>query len=310
MAGDKAEAAPLEAAGAGRGVLVWAAHAPLGAALQAGLQGQYSVTLLETLPAALPEQGQAVVLLARAPAGAVCRALQDGLGPAAALEAAGQEIETVLALQMQDRQRVLLLDDTAARHAPDAVLACCGLAASTAAQSRLQEAAAPAPDAVMLALAAARLQADVALSRLAGQFAASVRVGPGEADPDTALTLFLDGREMAEECALLREQQRSMYAQMEALYREKLQLEQQLEQVGDRCARLQAETQMAQGRLRARAETLEAAGHRIAGLEQAVAAQAEAAAGFKAQVQQLYGSRSFRLMAPLRSARRALRGTR
>lgn len=311
MAGDRAEAAPLAAAGASRGILLWAAQAPLGAALQAVLQGQYSVTLLEALPAALPEGGGAAVLLARSPADALCAGLQDGLDPAAALAAAEQEIETVLALQMQNRQRVLLLDGTAARQAPEVLLACCGQAAEDAAQRSLQEAAAAAaPDAVLLALAAARLQADPGLRRLAGQFAASVQAGQAAADPDAALKIFLAGQDTAEERALLQAQQHSMYEQMEALYREKLQLEQQLEQAGVRFASLQAQAEALKGRLQAKAEVLEAAGHRITGLEQVAAAQAQTAAGLKAQVQKLCNSRSFRLMAPLRSARHALRGTR
>ncbi|WP_027256156.1 hypothetical protein [Leisingera aquimarina] len=324
MAGDRAEAAPLAAAGAGRGILLWAAQAPLGAALQAVLQGQYSVTLLEALPAALPEAAGAVVLLARSPAEALCAGLQDGLAPAAALAAAQQEIETVLALQVQNRQRVLLLDGAAARQAPEALLACCGPAAADAAQRSLQDAAGAAPDAVLLALAAARLQADPGLRRLAGQFAASVQAGQAgqaAADPDAALKIFLAGQDAAEERALLQAQQHSMYEQMEALYREKLQLERQLEQAGGRFtslqaqaeaarAQLQAETEALKGRLRAKAELLGTAGHRIAGLEQVAAAQAQTAAGLKAQVQKLRNSRSFRLMAPLRSARHALRGTR
>lgn len=321
MAGDRAEAAPLAAAGASRGILLWAAQAPLGAALQAVLQGQYSVTLLEALPAALPEGAGAVVLLARSPAEALCAGLQDRLGSAAALGAAEQEIETVLALQMQNRQRVLLLDGAAARQAPKALLACCGQAAEDTAQRSLQEAAGAGPDPVLLALAAARLQADPGLRRLAGQFAASVQAGQAAADPDAALKIFLAGQDAAEERALLQAQQCSMYEQMEALYREKLQLEQQLEQAGGRFtslqaqsgaaqAQLQAEAEVLKARLRVKAEVLEAAGHRIAGLEQVAAAQAQTAAGLKAQVQTLRNSRSFRLMAPLRSARHALRGTR
>ena len=290
MAGDRAEAAPLAAAGASRGILLWAAQAPLGAALQAVLQGQHSVTLLEALPAALPEGAGAVVLLARSPAEALCAGLQDGLGPAAALGAAEQEIETVLALQMQNRQRVLLLDGAAARQAPKALLACCGQAAEDTAQRSLQEAAGAGPDPVLLALAAARLQADPGLRRLAGQFAASVQTGQAgqaAADPDAALKIFLAGQDAAEERALLQEQQRSMYEQLEATYGEKQQLEQ---------------------RLLSRSEVLQVTGRMLQEEEQKAAHQARALAEAERELQRLYNSRSFRLMAPLRWLRRVLRG--
>ncbi|WP_217434100.1 hypothetical protein [Leisingera sp. ANG59] len=309
MAGKKTDIAPLAAAGAGQGVVLWAAQAPLGDALHAALQEQYPVTWHRALPAAPPSVG-VVLLLARPPAGVLCAALNEGLELSAALAAAQEEAAAVLALKRQNRRRILLLDAAAARAAPSALLVYCGLPASEAAQASLQKAAGAAPDAVLLALARARLQAEPGLNRLEGEFAASAAALLPDADPDAALEAFLSGQAGAEERALLQAQQRSMYEQLETLYREKLQLERQLEQARGRFGSLQVEAEVLKGRLQAKAEVLAAAGARIAGLEQAAGAQAENVTRLKTQMQQLRNSRSFRLMAPMRRARRALRGKR
>ena len=323
MAGDNKEPAPLAEVIAGQGLLLWAADAALAEALQAALQAQYQVTRRKALPAdARPDSKNAVLLLLPGPAEVLCAALQDGAEPGAALEAVQAETGAALAVWRKARRRVVLMDAAAARTAPGALLAYCGAAAGEDARGALRQAAGPEPDPVLLALARERLQASPELRRLAGEFAAAAVPLAGQApDPDLALQAFLDGRDGAEERRLLRAQQRSMYEQMEQLYSARLELEAEMERLQDGKLELEAQlaqersrgqeqAQLMQGRLQAKDEVLQAAGARIAGLEQVAGAQAQIAAGLKSQVQQLRSSRSFRLMAPLRSARKALRGTR
>ena len=286
---------------AGQRVTIWAAQEALGAALQTVLQERCLVTISPMLPTVPPADGEVQILVSPGPAEMLCSALQRSEDPALTLPEnlaeTQEQISAVLGLHRRSRHGGQLLDMAAFRQAPGAVLAHFGLAADEAAQSLLQEAAGAAPDRVTLAVAQSRLQIDPALGRLAGEFDASRQALLPVAMEETlnaALLVSLDEEGMRQELELLRAQQRSMYRQMEVLYNEKLQLEQSGEQLRER--------------LQARTDVQEAAGRRVAELEQVQAQMAQSLEDLQAERDRFYASHSYRLMAPLRGLRRILRG--
>lgn len=314
MTGKMTGDATLAAIEAGRGVQIWAAEKALGQTLLEVLKPHYSVTVIETVQAANPKGEGAILLLPHSPAEALCRALRKGEEPTAAGNAVLEEMTALLNFQRRHRRRVVLLDQAVARHDPQALLQFCGQKSGKAAQEAVQAAAGEAPSAVMMVLAQVRLQADPMLSRLAGEFAAAARILSRrlDVDPDAAFVTFLQEQE---ELALLRDQQRSMYEQMETLYSEKQQLEQRLEQTRGGMESFQAQSEaqareidMLKGRLAGKDEVVRAAGAKLDEMEQIAAHQALQAAEVKAALQAFHNSRSYRMTAPLRGLRRMLRG--
>ncbi|MBY6069091.1 hypothetical protein KUW17_20275 [Leisingera aquaemixtae] len=315
------ESFPLEDAGAGKGLLVWAADAELQSAVGAALDAA-AISVTGELPETAGPDGPALLLMCRPAAETLCRSLEAGQQPGAALEAWQAQAQQVLALQRRCRARVRIVDASALRRAPEAFLALCGQPAGGAAEQRLRAASGPAPSPVLLELAQSCLAASPELRRLAGELAAAAALAGGAraGDPEAALQAYLQQQDSLQELELLQSQQRSMYEQMEGLYGEKLQLEQRLEQMRSGLEAYQALEARLEGlteRLAAKEAALKEAGAVIAGLEQAAAGKAGEAAALKqeaetlrAEIRRFEMSRSYRLTAPLRRLRRALRGGR
>lgn len=319
----RTETAPLKEAEADRTVSLWAADAAIANAVQQVLQGAYATHLARTPQEAVEREAGVVLLLLPAPAEALCQALEEGVEPTAALQELQQQYSQVLAVQRRARQRVQLLDVAQLRQDPAAVLKAAGVGAAIEAQAGLSAAMGPSADAMMLLLARARLQADPALRRLVGEFEAVLRAeGLAEdrrADLDAALRLRQEDRDNQQEVILLQDQQRSMYEQIEVLYQEKRQLAQRLEQSRGGMDSFQAQSQalerqveVLQSRLNERDAMLRVASEMVQKLEQGGARQdrSERVAELEAQILRFENSRSYRLMAPLRGLRRALRGQR
>jgi len=298
MTSETSEAGISAALEADQAILLWAAQPALVAPLHAALQERYPVTLVEELPKDLARGKAILVLVVPSPVEALCEALQAGYDVDTSLVRVQAQLSEVLALQRSRRCQVHLLEQAVLYQAPEQILAYFDLpvaaspvaASPVAASADLQAVASDSPDPVMLALAHTRIQADPVLRRLAGEFMASGRLLVG-GDPvermNEALMSRLDDQEKLEEVNLLQLQQRSMYEQLEATYGEKQQLEQ---------------------RLLSRSEVLQVTGRMLQEEEQKAAHQARALAEAERELQRLYNSRSFRLMAPLRWLRRVLRG--
>lgn len=288
MTSETSEAGISAALEADQAILLWATQPALVAPLHAALQERYPVTLVEELPKDLTRGKAILVVVVPSPVEALCEALQAGYDVDTSLVRVQAQLSEVLALQRSRRCQVHLLEQAVLYQAPEQILAYFDL--PVAASADLQAVASDSPDPVMLALAHTRIQADPVLRRLAGEFMASGRLLVG-GDPvermNEALMSRLDDQEKLEEVNLLQLQQRSMYEQLEATYGEKQQLEQ---------------------RLLSRSEVLQVTGRMLQEEEQKAAHQARALAEAERELQRLYNSRSFRLMAPLRWLRRVLRG--
>lgn len=288
MTSETSEAGISAALEADQAILLWAAQPALVAPLHAALQERYPVTLVEELPKDLTRGKAILVLVVSSPVEALCEALQAGYDVDTSLVRVQAQLSEVLALQRSRRCQVHLLEQAVLYQAPEQILAYFDL--PVAASADLQAVASDSPDPVMLALAHTRIQADPVLRRLAGEFMASGRLlvaGDPVERMNEALMSRLDDQEKLEEVNLLQLQQRSMYEQLEATYGEKQQLEQ---------------------RLLSRSEVLQVTGRMLQEEEQKAAHQARALAEAERELQRLYNSRSFRLMAPLRWLRRVLRG--
>lgn len=304
MISETQETAALAAIEAGKGLLLWAADATLAKAVQEVLSNLYSAEIAPRLPEPQGPEGPAVLLLCPAPGELLCQALEAGSGLAEALTGCQTRIAAVLAAQRQSRRRVRIAEVGLLRRNPDAFLAFCGLPPGSAAADRIQEAAGPAPDGVLMALVQNRLLADPGLRRLAGEFAAAAMASPADgSDAEAALQAYLDGGGKSEELELLRSQQRSLYEQLETLYAEKRQLEQRLDQMRsglESVAVLEAQAEALTARLAAKESALQTAGQMLVGLEHERDAQ-------KALVHRFETSRSYRMTAPFRRLRGVLR---
>ncbi|WP_291733375.1 hypothetical protein [Leisingera sp. F5] len=304
MTGKTQETAALAAIESGKGLLLWAADATLAAAVQDVLSSAYSVELSPRLPYPQGPDGPAILLLCPAPAEVLCQALEAGRGVAEALAECQAATAAVLGVQRRSRRQARIAEVGLLRRDPGAFLAFCGLPPGSAAAARMQEAAGPAPGGVLMALVQNRLLADPGLRRLAGEFAAAAMAGPADgSDAEAALQAYLNRVEESQELELLRNQQRSLYEQLETLYGEKRQLEQRLDQMRsglDSVAVLEARTEALAARLAAKESALQAAGQALVDLEQEREAQ-------KALVHRFETSRSYRMTAPFRRLRGVLR---
>lgn len=300
MTGKKIEAAGLAAIEAGQGLRVWAAEPVLLEVLGSALQDRYSVTFCKNIPDVDLKEDGAVLLLARSPAEALCGLLDSGMDPVAARSQVQAETLALLAFLRRFRRRAVLLDLALLRQNPAALLGYCGLGTEVQMQDRLRDAAGEPPGTVFMVLAQAVLQADPALSRVAGEFAAATAVVAGipplADSPDQVLQSFDRAREKLEELELLRAQQRSMYEQLEQLYTEK-------KQVQD----LEAEIGRLRGRLAAKTDVLNATGNMIQDLERLAHHRTQEVAALKEQLQRFRNSRSYRMTVPLRGLGRLLR---
>lgn len=319
MTGMMKEAFPLEVADGSPRLLLWAADADLACAVKAALAGCSRIEVVGALPENL-EPGKAALLVCRSPAEALCRELETGREPAAALEAWQGLAQQVLSLQRRCRRQVRVVDAGGLRREPVAFLALCGLPVENGLEQRLREAAAAVAPPVLLELARNRLMADPVSRRLAGEFAAAsvLSASAGAEATDAALQAYLKEQDSLQELELVHSQQRSMYEQVEMLYGEKLQLEQRLDQMRsglESYEALERRLESFKERLSAKEDALKEAGAVIAGLEQVSARHSGEAAALKQETEALRAairrfetSRSYRLTAPLRWLRSALRG--
>ena len=293
---------------ADNGVAVWANQADLAEVLRDILGISYDVRLCQTRP--VVHQGNTVFLcVLEAPAVALCQAICNGTELRSALEDIRADIAAALACWRTARDRVVLVDVAMLRQEPESFLKHFNIDADDETLNRLRGAIPSAPDAVCQSLSRDRLQFDADLAVLAGEFSAAV-LPFAAADPDMALQLFLDGQHDAEERTLLRAQQHSMYEQMDALYRGKLHLEAQLEQVHMERQKLADKQPLLAKALRDCEKNLKQEKENRATAEHLAEIWEQENHGLRAEVHKLYNSRSFRLMAPLRFARRILRGNR
>lgn len=314
---------PLEVADVSSTVVLWAADTELTGAVKAALADNIHIEVLGAFPENL-EPGNIALLLCRSPAEAVCRELAAGREPTAALEAWQAMAQQVLSLQRRSRSQVRIVDAEGLRREPAAFLALCGLPTESGLEQRLREAAETVVSPVLLELARSRLMADPVSRRLAGEFVAasflSTSASVGAEVKDVALQAYLKETESLQELELMRSQQRSLYEQMEMLYGEKLQLEQRLDQMRSGLGDFEALERRLEGfkeRLLAKEEALKEAGAVIARQEQVSACHAREVAALKQEAEALRSavrrfetSRSYRLTAPLRWVRSALRGRR
>lgn len=325
---DKAGAVP-----AGQKIILWAEDAALGEALAEQLKTRFSLEISEELPQL--EQirtapAPLVLLLSLAPAEYLCQALLRGEAPEAALAQWETQVRAILTLQRRNRRSVQILDAKMIRHNGAACLDHYGLLAPARAVERMS-AAAPV-DEVLYMLAQTSLFADIRTRSLVGEFhAAAVTFGEQSGQTMSSasvLQAYMKQQQDLQGLELLQAQQRSMYEQTETLYGEKLQAEQRLEQVRQgmdsfqaQAEALQVELDRLRRRLAAKEEILNSTGtlmrdledinlHRMRERQRQVEdgqKQDHEIAVLKGELSRILGSRSFRMMAPLRRLRSTLR---
>lgn len=237
---------------AGQALVVWCADAAAAAPLLTAIG---PVDLRSELPAGSAEATAmpATLLLYLAPREVLCRAMTDGIAPAAALEAWRSDARALLALSRRDRRRVRLAEIGAARANPAAFAAALGLDAAP-------DPAPPDPrDALLDLLAGQTLAGDATTRAMAAELeAASLDLtgGTGGASPDPE-EAFRSLTDLRQETVLLRQQNRSMREEMETLAEGRAQdaetarraaLETELLQAQNRSMQEEMET-LARGRL-------------------------------------------------------------
>lgn len=325
------------------GPAIWAENTPDARAIAKHLADRHGLRPAPSLPAptGIDRAAEVPVLVILAPSPAVLFAaiMERAETPEAAREMWRERVSAWLALNRRNRRAVLVADPADIRAHPGAFLRRLNLPDTAEARAALTGAApdtseAESADPVRRILAQHALEADLRCRTLAGELDA-VRLplsGTAPADPATA-AFAADRRRQDErrERDLLQAQQKSLYEQTEALYREKLQAEQRLKQLQGgldsqeaQIGKLEAELAGLRHRLAGKEQALQAAGallrdldqvrarldDRIAELERRGADQAAAlaersteAATLQGELDRILSSRSYRLTAPLRRLR-------
>jgi hypothetical protein len=314
-------------------ITAWCADEGEAAPVLQALAAHRDLAQLQALPdPSFPRDNEGqLLLLPVAPAIALCRAMEAGTGPAQALAEWQAETRTILALVRRDRRHTRVLDVEAARAWPAAFRAAFGLPEGQELEPLRRNSR---EDLLLLALAQLLLLGDPKSRRLLAELeGASVNLtGNAPSDPiepEEVYRAWLQSRETVEalrariaelEDSESQNEQRHRTSQkaIDLLQDQARWLQEELETVVRRETELKAEAAavpVLRQRVDEKERSLLATGdmlHRLDAERAAARAEAERLearlAESEAELRHVYGSRSFRLTAPLRRLRAALAG--
>lgn len=295
-------------------MILWAEDEAFGEVVAALLSPQLLLEVVKDLPKLDAEGAQpleeVVLLVCCEPVDNLCQAVRQDSNPEEVLVQWEAQMQAVLALQRRNRGRVRILNAGTIGREPEAFLRHYGVTVTKDAVAQLSTAVSD--DEVLTALVQASLLADIGIRSLVAEFrTASVRFCAEGTDAMSAAVLLqacVQRQEDLHGLGLLENQQRSMYEQTEKLYTEKLLLEQRLDQMRQGLDSYEVQADKYQPELSKLREQLADKENALRDTEPTIQNLEGEVAALKEENNRILGSRSVRMMAPLRRLRSLLLG--